>query len=134
VDGWEKVVAALGTSHPLLAGALDHTSVGAFDDGSLTLDVAGEVTDRRLSPRIADLEQLIARLAPSVTRIVIRRVAAVTDTPHLRRVQRENIAREAMRADILNHPLIIALQRRLGGVVGQVELQVSQIPGDGRKA
>jgi DNA polymerase-3 subunit gamma/tau len=119
---WEQVVEALRADTPSFAGALDHVAVGGFDAGHLTLDVAGEITERRLAARHDELSAIVRAALPAVERVTLRRTAEVPGSPHQRRQERDLALRERLTAEVVSHPLVVELQKRFGGVLGEVSL------------
>ena len=121
---WEVAVDRLrgaAQADPILVGMLDHVAVGGVDGETLTLEVAGEVTERRLASRVDELPKVLsAVLTPPFRQVQVRRVPVVEGTPQQRRLGRETARAEAMRAELVGHPLVVALQDHLGGVPGAV--------------
>jgi len=123
-EAWEAAVdllRAAGTE-PILVGMLDHVAYGGRAGGTLTLEVGGEVTERRLAVRVADLPALLRASIPWVETVEVRRVQAVEATPHQRRLARDAARGEQLRAELANHPLVLALQQHLGGVAQRVNV------------
>jgi len=121
-ESWSTLVHALRATEPSLAGALSHLAVRGFTDGTLELDVAGVVTHKRVAASLDDITLLVSELCPLVTTIALHKVEEVSESPHQRRVEALRAKRERLRTELETHPLIVALQDRLGGVLGAVEL------------
>lgn len=121
-EAWERVVDAVRAGSPSFAGALDHVAVGGFADGLLTLDVAGEITERRLAARHGELEAVVRAALPAVLKVELRRTAEVSASPHQRRLERERVLRDELTRQVSSHPLVTELQKRFGGVLGEVSL------------
>ncbi len=119
---WERVVDAVRAGSPSFAGALDHVAVGTFDAGLLTLDVAGEITERRLAARHDELLAIVRAALPAVERVTLRKTAEVPGSPHQRRAERERALRARLTSEVMTHPLVVELQKRFGGVLGEVSL------------
>ena len=121
---WEAAVDRLrggGGADPILVGMLDHVAVGGTEGDTLILEVAGEVTERRLTARVAELPAVLAGALPrDFQQIQLRRVTAIEGTPQQRRLGREAARADAMRAELVGHRLVVALQEHLGGVPGAV--------------
>ena len=119
---WESAVDRLRATggEAILVGMLDHVAFGGRTGSLLTLEVAGEVTERRVAARVAELPALLRPAIPWVEGVELRRVPSVDGTPHQRRLGRDAARSEAMRAELANHPLVVALQQHLGGVAQRV--------------
>ncbi len=130
-DAWEAAVDRMRSAganvDPILVGMLDHVALAGIEGELLTLEVAGEVTERRLASRLEELAATLGRFLPrSVRQVALRRVAAVEGTPQQRRLGREAAREAAMRAELVGHPLVVALQDHLGGVPGAVTVNAER--------
>jgi len=124
IDGetWELLVDRIRPGDPLLAGLLDHAKVASHTDGTLVLEVSGEVSERRLQSKLADVQALIAAQRRDVRDIAIGKVQDASGTPHQRKYQRDQKGREAKRREVERHPLVVELIERFGGTLGVIEI------------
>ncbi len=120
---WEAIVELIRPEDAVLAGILDHARISGFAEGTLSLEVAGEVTEKRLLAKLSDISSLVKALRPEVQQVRIGRVSAVANTPHMRRAERRSRAEEARRRDVEKHPLVLELIERFGATLSFVEVE-----------
>ena len=121
-ETWELIVDQIRPGDPQLAGLLAHAKVASHHDGTLTLEVAGAVSEQRLQAKLPAALALVAAQRPDVRDIVIGKVQDASDTPHQRKYQREQKVREGKRKDVERHPLVVELLERFGGTLGVIEV------------
>ena len=128
-DDWEAFVDLVRGQAPALAGALDQAHANGIARGTLMLEVAGEVSEKRIVQKLRELEELVRAQRPEVRSVKVTRVERVSDTPQLRRYRRESEAREARRASVEGHALVRALVERFGGQLAGVVIEGSEEDG-----
>jgi len=121
-DLWELIVDLIRPGDAVLAGILDHARVAGFSDGTLTLEVSGDITERRLVAKLDVIESLVTAQRPDIRRIRVGKVEAIANTPHLRKSERQFQAQEQRRRDVERHPLVVELLERFGATLGPIEL------------
>jgi len=121
-ETWELIVDQIRPGDPQLAGLLAHAKVASHVDGVLTLEVAGEVSEKRLQAKLRDAVALVSAQRPDVSDVTIGKVQDTIDTPHQRKYQREQKVREGKRKDVERHPLVVELLERFGGTLGVIEV------------
>ncbi len=124
---WEAIVELIRPEDAVLAGILDHARVSGFEAGTLALEVAGEVTEKRLLSKLDDIAALVRALRPEVKQVRIGRVSTVANTPHMRRAERRTRAEEARRRDVEKHPLVLDLIERFGATLSFVEVDDAEV-------
>ena len=79
-EEWEMIVDIIRSQDRVLGGILDHSRVGIFYDGVLTLEVVGELAEKRLMAKIDEIRHFVNALRPKIARLRVKRVTGIVQT------------------------------------------------------